>query len=235
MELLLTPFPALHGREKRHCRMGTTMVKLDMTRAHSLFIVPVIVPLLAAGLLLLPHGAGAQIVVSGPATPTARLLTSWFTRHIPARFEARGRFEVHPLHDGAMEAYLRGSDDTGSDQNQSSHAGDGEIDGVFEDNPARITLRVPASGQPDLYTFAHEYGHYVWFNLLSRDDKNRYESIYKKQKALHHLVTRYAQTDVEEGFAEAFSFYANEPPLLLHRDALSYQFLSQWPATPPAS
>jgi len=93
-------------------------------------------------------------------------------------------------------------------------------------------LRIPASGQPDLYTFAHEYGHYIWFNLLSRDDKKRYEGIYKKQKALHHLVTRYAQTDVEEGFAEAFSFYANEPPLLLRRDALSYQFLSQWPAPP---
>ncbi len=203
------------------------MVKLGMTRARLLFLVP----LLAAGLLLAPRGAGAQIVVTGPATLTARSLTSWFAHHIPARFEARGRFEVHPLNDGEMEAYLRDGD-SDSDQDQSSHAGDGEIDGVFEDNPARITLRIPASGQPDLYTFAHEYGHYIWFNLLSRDDKKRYEGIYKKQKALHHLVTRYAQTDVEEGFAEAFSFYANEPPLLLRRDALSYQFLSQWPAPP---
>jgi hypothetical protein len=203
------------------------MVKLGMTRARLLFLVP----LLAAGLLLAPRGAGAQIVVTGPATLTARSLTSWFAHHIPARFEARGRFEVHPLNDGEMEAYLRDGD-ADSDQDQSSHAGDGEIDGVFEDNPARITLRIPASGQPDLYTFAHEYGHYIWFNLLSRDDKKRYEGIYKKQKALHHLVTRYAQTDVEEGFAEAFSFYANEPPLLLRRDALSYQFLSQWPAPP---
>jgi len=204
------------------------MVKLSMTRARSLFLVP----LLAAGLLLPPRGVGAQIVVTGPVTPTARSLTSWFARHIPARFASRERFEVHPLNDGEMEAYLREGDDSGSDQAQSSHADDGEIDGVFEDNPARITLRIPLSGQPDRYTFAHEYGHYVWFNLLSRDDKKRYEGLYKKQKALHHLVTRYAQTDVEEGFAEAFSFYANEPPLLLRRDALSYQFLSQWPASP---
>lgn len=206
------------------------MVKLSMTRARLLLLVP----LLAAGLLLAPRGAGAQIVVTGSATPTARSLTSWFARHIPARFAARGRFEVHPLNDGEMEAYLRGGDDADSGQDQSSHAAAGEIDGVFEDDPARITLRVPASGQPDLYTFAHEYGHYVWFNLLSRDDKRRYEGIYRKQKALHHLVTRYAQTDVEEGFAEAFSFYANEPSVLLHRDALSCQFLSRWPAAPPA-
>ena len=202
-----------------------TMVKSSMKRARLLLLVP----LLAAGLLLSPHGAGAQIVVTGPVTPTARSLTSWFARHIPARFEARGRFEVHALSDDEMDAYLR-SGDADADQDQNSHADDGEIDGVFEDHPARITLRIPASGQPDLYTFAHEYGHYVWFTLLSRNDKKRYASIYKKQKALHHLVTRYAQTDVEEGFAEAFSFYANEPPLLLHRDALSYQFLSQWSA-----
>ena len=128
-----------------------------------------------------------------------------------------------------MHAYLRGGNDD-ADRDQSAHADDGDIDGVFEDNPVRITLRVPASGRPDLYTFAHEYGHYVWFDLLSRDDKRRYENLYRKQKAQHHLVTRYAQTDVEEGFAEAFSFYANAPALLLRRDALSSQFLSQWPA-----
>lgn len=196
-----------------------------MTRP--LFIAPRIVPLLVVGLLLAPHRAGAQIVVTGPATPTTRSLTAWFARHIPARFAARGRFEVRPLNDDEMETYLRDGDDG---QDQSSHADDGEIDGVFEADPDRITLRIPASGQPDLYTFAHEYGHYVWFNLLNRDDRRRYEGLYRKQKAARHLVTFYAQTDVEEGFAEAFSFYTNDPASLLHRDALSSQFLSQWPA-----
>ncbi len=202
------------------------MVKLSMTRTLSLFIALI----LAAGLLLTPRGARAQIVVTGPATPTARLLTTWFAHHIPARFAARGRFDVNPLSDAEMEMYLRTGDD--GDQAQSSHADDGEIDGVFEADPDRITLRIPTSGRPDLYTFAHEYGHYVWFNLLSRDDQRRYEGVYRKQKAAHHLVTPYAQTDVEEGFAEAFSFYLNDPALLLRRDALSSQFLSQWPASP---
>ncbi len=203
------------------------MVKYSMTRLRSLFLVP----LLAAGLCLFARGAHAQLVVTGPATPVSHSLTLWFEHHIPARFQARGRFEVNPLNDSEMEAYLQTGD---SDQDQNSHADDGEIDGIFEDNPARITLRIPDTGQPDIYTFAHEYGHYVWFKLLSKDDQKRYEAIYKKQKAAHHLVTRYAATDVEEGFAEAFSFYANEPPLLLHRDALSYQFLRQWPALPDA-
>lgn len=200
-----------------------------MMRARSLPFIPLFVPLLAAGLLLAPSRAGAQIVVTGPATPAARSLTAWFTRHIPARFQARGRFEVNPLSDAEMRDYLRANDD-GRDQDQSAHADDGDIDGVFEADPDRITLRIPSSGRPDLYTFAHEYGHYVWFNLLSRDDKRRYEGLYRRQKAAHHLVTRYAQTDTEEGFAEAFSFYLNDPALLLRRDVLSSQFLSQWPA-----
>ncbi len=198
------------------------MVKYSMACSRLLLLVP----LLAAGLLLAPRGAQAQLIVTGPPTPAAQALASWWDQHIPARYRARGRFEVHPLTDSQMDAYLQESSGNAS-ADQSSHADDGEIDGVFEDNPPRITLRIPNSDPPDMYTFAHEYGHYVWFTLLSRDDRRRYEAIYKKQKAAHHLVTRYAATDVEEGFAEAFSFYANEAPILQRRDPASYQFLNQ--------
>jgi hypothetical protein len=180
-----------------------------------------------AGFLVSAPRADAQIVVTGPATPAAHILMAWFAHHLPARLGPHGRFEVTPLTDNVMDDYLRTGD---TDQDQNSHTDDGEIDGIFEDNPPRITLRLSADGLPDLYTFAHEYGHYVWFDLLSDVDKKRYESVYKKQKAAHHLVTRYASTGLEEGFAEAFSFYANEAPLLRHRDPLSYQFLNQWVA-----
>ena len=185
-----------------------------------------LVPLLAAGLLL-AHGASAQLIVTGPPTPAAQALGSWWGQHIPTRYQARGRFEVHPLTDNQMEAYLA-EGQPGADPDQNSHTDEGEIDGIFEDNPPRITLRIPDTDPPDMFTFAHEYGHYVWFNLLSKDDRKHYGSLYKKQKAAHHLVTRYAETNAEEGFAEAFSFYANEAPLLLHRDPVSYQFLTQW-------
>lgn len=198
------------------------MVKYVMARScYQLFV-----PALALGLLLVPHRAKAQLIVTGPSTPAAQALVSWWDLHIPSRYRAHGRFEVNPLTDAQMDAYLQSSSDDPS-QDQSSHSDDGEIDGVFEDNPPRITLRVPNSEPPDMFTFAHEYGHYVWFNLLSKDDRKRYEAIYKKQKNAHHLVTHYAATDVEEGFAEAFSFYANEAPILQRRDPASYQFLNQ--------
>jgi len=206
------------------------MVKYSMTRARRpLTRTLLLIPCLAAGLLLAPCGAQAQLAVTGPPTPASAALTVWFEHHIPAKFRAKGPFEVHPLTDSQMAAYLQDGESDGQ-PDQSSHSDDGEIDGIFEDDPPRITLLIPEAGSPDMFTFAHEYGHYVWFNLLSKDDRKRYDTLYKKQKAARHLVTRYAETNTEEGFAEAFSFYANEPPLLLRRDPASSQFLARWAA-----
>ncbi len=176
--------------------------------------------------------AHAQIVVSDTATPAAaRTLLGWFGKHIPARFRARERFIVTPLNDRDMDSYLAAQDtDKGDPLN--SHADDGGIDGIFEDAPPRITLRLPAGTAPDVATFAHEYGHYVWFHRLSKDDRSAYEGLYNRQKDAHRLITPYAQTNAEEGFAEAFSAYVNTPNALQKRDPLSFEFLRTWHAAP---
>jgi hypothetical protein len=170
----------------------------------------------------------AQVSVSAPTDAQARQLQSWYEHHIPARFRARTPFSVRELNDAQMDAYLKG-DENGQDDNSSSHTADddGDIDGVYESDPDRMALRLPAAGDIDMFTFAHEYGHYVWFDLLTDNDRRRYEALYKRQRAANHLVTRYAATDVEEGFAEAFSFYASAPPMLARRDPVSLDFLSQ--------
>lgn len=194
-----------------------------MLRLAILFFAPV--------LLLLPLGAKAQMTVAGPPSPTAHTLTAWLARHIPAKFQAHGAFEVRTLSDFAMDNYLRGdSDDTPNNlQNDSQDDNNDEVDGVFVDHPPRITLRVPEPGTVDFDTLAHEYGHYVWFDLLSKSDRKRYKAIYDKQKAAHKLITGYAAENVEEGFAEAFAADTNAPLSLLHQDPLSYRFLAEWP------
>ena len=172
------------------------------------------------------------MTVAGSPSPTAHALTAWFAQHIPAKFQARGAFEVRPLPDFDMDEYLHGgdSDDNSPNSNaQDSKDDDDEIDGVFVNNPPRIVLRVPESGKLDFYTFAHEYGHYVWFDLLSKGDRKRYEVLYDKQKAAHKLITDYAAESVEEGFAEAFAASVNAPATLLHQDPLSFRFLAAWP------
>ena len=192
---------------------------------------PLLVLLLAAGILLGPPRAHAQVVVADTAPPAAaRTLLGWFGKHIPARFQARDRFVVTPLSDRDMDSYLAAQDTGEDDDSSSSHADDEGIDGIFEDDPPRITLRLPAGEAPDVGTFAHEYGHYVWFHQLSKDDRKSYEGIYKRQKDAHKLITPYAETNVEEGFAEAFSAYVNTPSALQKRDPLSFDFLRAWHA-----
>jgi len=179
--------------------------------------------------------AAAQIAASGPTPLSARTLEFWYDHHIPAHFRARSRVSVRLLTDRQMVAYLHTAS-ASDNSHTSSHAApedESDIDGIFENDPPQITLRLPSTGEADPLTFAHEYGHYVWFRLLSREDRRRYEGLYDHQRAAHRLVTHYADAGLEEGFAEAFSFYAAAPQVLQRRDPLSCQFLAQWDAGHP--
>lgn len=180
--------------------------------------------LLTLVFLLLPGGAQAQMTVAGPPSPTGRALMAWAAKHVPAKFQAREPLEVSPLSESGMDDYLRDGDNP---QNK-SQGDDDEIDGVFVNHPPRILLRIPDSGRLDFGTLAHEYGHYVWFDLLSKDDRNRYKSLYDRQKAGHKLITSYAAESVEEGFAEAFAAEITAPSALLRTDPQSARFLADW-------
>lgn len=178
----------------------------------------------ALGALPLPT-ASAQIVVSSPVPAAAQTLTAWYVHHIPMRFRATSRLTIRELPEADMNAYLHG----GSEEASHSEGDDlGDVDGVYESRPDRMALRLPPEHGIDMFTFAHEYGHYVWFQLFSDDDRRRYEVLYKRRRAAGRLVTRYAETGVEEGFAEAFSFYVAQSPMLAARDPESSQFLSRW-------
>jgi hypothetical protein len=203
--------------------------------SHSYRIAASFFILTTLGAFWFASSAEAQIVVSSPTEMQTRRLQSWYENHMPIPFRAHSRLVVREFNDAQMNAYLKGNEDDPDSGGVSamSHTGDdgdGDIDGVFESDPDRIALRLPSAGDLDTFTFAHEYGHYVWFHLFSKDDRKRYEHLYDHQRMTHHLVTRYAETDLEEGFAEAFSFYVCEPLMLTHRDALSSQFLSRWAA-----
>lgn len=75
--------------------------------------------------------------------------------------------------------------------------------------------------------FAHEYGHFVWDHLLSQEDRERYTIVWSAQRNRHCLVTPYAYTSVEEGFAEAFADYLFQRAQLHTADPRSERFLSQ--------
>jgi hypothetical protein len=60
---------------------------------------------------------------------------------------------------------------------------------------------------------------------MTKNQRAIYRGLYSNQKAAHHLVTDYARESVEEGFAEAFSYYSMEPATLAKRDSASLHFL----------
>lgn len=195
--------------------------------------------ILTSGWFFQHSRAQADIVVDGADPTWNHNIQDWCDHHIPTAYRTRDHIMVRLLNDRQMTAYLDSGkpDDSSNDRQQhqspdSNNANDdNDIDGVFEDGPPRVTLRLSGASMPDMFTFAHEYGHYVWFDLLSAADRKHYQAIYQKQRAQKHLVTDYAGTDVEEGFAEAFSFYVAAPTMLSHRDAESSRFLDAWTAT----
>ncbi len=89
-----------------------------------------------------------------------------------------------------------------------------------------ISLRETLHGDQAAFVFAHEYGHYVWEDLLTESQRANYGRLWRIQKRARHLVTAYARDSVEEGFAEAFAHYLRKPSLLRKRDARSSAFLA---------
>jgi hypothetical protein len=201
---------------------------MDYRFAIRPFLLTTTAAILFGGFPLISHAdalrsLGKLLGISAPTPAEGRAVGNWYERHIPARFLARQFVSVSLLASPDMNVYLESS--AGS----SAEDGDGDIDGVFENDPPNITLRLPQDGVPDEQIFAHEYGHYVWFDLLTDSDRRRYQAIYDRQKAAHSLITEYAEVNIQEGFAEAFSYYVDHQVLLAQRDALSYRFLAHWP------
>jgi len=165
-------------------------------------------------------------VLDGPESATQSLL-SWYDQNIPAVYKATCPLIVHELTETAMLDYINSG--SGAHSRKKANVKDSDdIDGVFDNNPPRIAVELGDDGLADTSTFAHEYGHYVWFDLMDKSDRKAYERIYKHSKDKKALVSDYAYENVEEGFAEAFSFYTNEPQELQRLDPDSYEFLANW-------
>jgi hypothetical protein len=106
---------------------------------------------------------------------------------------------------------------------------DTDIDGCYqnggEKQPVRIFLRETLRGEEAALVFLHEYGHYVWDELLTRSQQRAYVRLWHEQKRTERLITDYAETSPEEGFGEAFSYFLRQPNALRRVDARSARFL----------
>jgi hypothetical protein len=168
----------------------------------------------------------AELETSGPEA-VSQALTSWYDQKIPSAFKIAEPLVVREMSQSELIDYINsGSGKYSSRKEVVSHSDD--IDGVYDSNPPRIGVRIEGNGKVDNFTFAHEYGHYVWFDLMKKADRKSYEAVYNKSRDAGRLVTDYASVGVDEGFAEAFSFYVNLPQDLKYRDPESFAYLDNW-------
>lgn len=176
-----------------------------------------------AGLFAWAGTAHADLDIAGATAQQQAALGSVFEDRLPARFHTHRLIDVQILSRQAMLDYIHQGEP--ADQSADQDQGDDTIDGIYEDGPPTVTLRTTPDIDDLSFTFAHEYGHYVWQDLMTRAQHTAYAKIYYKERAAHHLVTGYAATELDEGFAESFSFYVMAPPILQKRDPLSFEFL----------
>ena len=187
---------------------------------------------LAASLLIL-----LVFVLSGwPACATLRITigsphASLWQRiydQIPEVFKSHSSVLIKEVSDEEMED-LVGEHERDLQHNGSSQ---GVVDAFYQsaqserDPTPSITIRRALPEYSAQFIFTHEYGHFVWYEKLSRSQRSEYKRIWREQKRAGSLVTRYAGEDEYEGFAEAFAFYLRSPAKLRRIDAESWHFLN---------
>ncbi|HZT42367.1 MAG TPA: hypothetical protein VFA07_09255 [Chthonomonadaceae bacterium] len=140
------------------------------------------------------------------------------------------RVEEVPIADLNTDADDTESSEVNGDEND-NHTSD-LADGVYiedddSDVPPTIRLADSLSDENSGLVFAHEYGHFIWNDKLTRSQRRDYRHLWWRQMHAGHLVTAYASDSPEEGFAEAFSYFLQKPDQLKRKDMESWRFLTQ--------
>lgn len=171
--------------------------------------------------MLVTPAANAALTLMG-GTPAQQNQVQRAYDALPPCCHISCRVCVRLMDNSAMNAYLQ--DKAAA---QSVRLADADaVDGLYQNAVPTIALRASSATADVSATFLHEYGHCLWLNTLSPSQRARYVNVYERQRRDHHLVSLYAAVSVEEGFAEAFSFYIRERDHLAKCDAPSCCFLT---------
>lgn len=150
----------------------------------------------------------------------------WFRLYneLPDVWKTRRDIKLRELPPREMERLIARLEGDEADRND-----DSVVDGCYQsgdedDDTPIITLCDSLRGEQAGLVFTHEYGHFVWGEMLTNRERTRYTQIWRSQKRAHRLVTEYAGDSDEEGFAEAFAYYLRKPAQLQKKDSASSQF-----------
>ena len=172
----------------------------------------------------------ADIAVSGGSAAQQKQISDVYN-NLPQCCRDGGKICVQVLNGHDMDAYI-----ASGDPGEAHLINLAAVDGIYQNFVPTITLRAESQSTDLSCTFAHEYGHFIWQRHLTHADQRAYAMVYDHQRKARCLVTTYAAVSLEEGFAEAFSYYVTNKSVLVNRDSMSCCYLDQMTAecTQPA-
>lgn len=181
--------------------------------------------LLPAFLLASSAPARAALRIAGDA-PHARLWRQLY-RQMPSCWKISRTVFLQEVSDDEMDRLVERTRHRNRDEAHDDSLVDGcyESGGPHEDDFPTITLRDSLSSEERNLVFTHEYGHFVWDEILTDRQRDRYARLWRDLKRAGRLVTEYAGDSEEEGFAECFAYSLRKPGLLQHRSPEAAQFL----------
>lgn len=178
--------------------------------------------ILIIALTIATRSVHASIEVIG-ATDTQKQSIDILYKSFPNCCCIQEKITIRLLDNRSMNSYLKAL--------EGSHFNDyrnDNIDGVYSKSESTITLRSECDPNKLITAFAHEYGHYVWFKLLTKSQREDFKTLYNNAYSKRKLVTRYAETSIEEGFADTFMTYILDNTKLRTCDGDCYNHMSQW-------
>jgi hypothetical protein len=147
---------------------------------------------------------------------------------MPELWRSKGEVCIREVSDAEMDQLVA---EDGGGQADDGKNDDSVVDGYYHeggsdrDEGPTITLRKSMPEAEAAFVFTHEYGHFVWYTKLTRQQRAEYGNLWRQVKRTGSLVTKYAADSEEEGFAETFAHYLRKPNRLQDRDSRSYRFL----------
>jgi len=91
----------------------------------------------------------------------------------------------------------------------------GHVGAIYYSRTDDVYIQWPCPDDTSLVKrLCHEFGHRLWFQMLDSTYQREWEESWKAAKeAGERFVTRYAETDPKEDFAECFAFWVWHKPI----------------------
>jgi hypothetical protein len=187
-----------------------------------------VIALLASALIICSSSASASLRLVG--NPTRAELWQCVYDQMPCCWKTERAVVVQELSEAEMTLFIarRSGKESASRANTAS-----AVDGCYQRGGSQkgdVGTICLCCAQLDRMqaelVFAHEYGHFVWDEKLTKAQRNTYKRLWRQQKRAGHLVTKYAGADLDEGFAEAVAYFLRQPDALRRRDPESFQFFT---------